>query len=222
MTHYPAAFWLPVPNHGGPMTAHLGLVLHVQQGNNGLQGWFSNPASGASSTWWVSKTGRVEQYVDADLQAWAQAAGNATYNSVETEGYDSEPLTAAQVDALAGLYTWGATVYGWPLVLAETPGAEGFAWHGMGGSAWGAHPACPGDLRRDQRTEILLQAAGDDDTMTAQDKQDIIDGVLAGMRHLFAPDQELYNRGIQFSNTSTEQNARNFIAWAEQGARQAG
>lgn len=139
------------------MSAHLGLVLHVQEGNGGLSGWFNNPASGASSTWWVSKTGALEQYVDADICAWAQGSGNSTYNSVETEGFHTEPLTAAQESTLAALYAWGATTYGWPLVLAETPGARGFGWHGMGGSAWGGHTGCPGDLRKSRRGPILAQ-----------------------------------------------------------------
>lgn len=160
MVTYPQAAWKPVPNHGGAMSQHLGLVLHVQQGNNGLQGWFSNPESGASSTWWVSKTGQVEQYVDAELQAWAQAAGNSTYNSVETEGYDTEALTQAQMEGLAGLYRWGHDTYGWPFSTSDMVGQPGFAWHGMGGSAWGGHPACPGDLRKNARTPILQMAMG--------------------------------------------------------------
>jgi len=147
--------YLPVPNHGGPMSAHLGLVLHVQEGNGGLQGWFSNPESDASSTWWVSKTGEIQNYVDTELQAWAQGAGNATYNSVETEGFTNEPLTTAQISGLAQIYAWGMSVYHWPATLSEAPGAAGFGWHGMGGMAWGNHPGCPGDIRRAQRQLVL-------------------------------------------------------------------
>ena len=145
----------PVPNHGGVMSAHLGLVLHVQEGNNSLAGWFSNPASGASSTWWVSKTGVIEQYVDTAAQAWAQAAGNATFNSVETEGFTTEPLCGPQSDGLVSIYRWGHLSYGWPLVLSESPTAGGFGWHGMGGAAWGNHPGCPGSIRRAQRQSVL-------------------------------------------------------------------
>jgi hypothetical protein len=161
MTICPFAAWKPIDiNYGGPMTSHLGLVLHVQEGNNSLAGWFNNPDAGASSTFWVSKTGVLEQYVDADLDAWAQGSGNDTYNSVETEGYVAEPLTAAQEAMLASLYQWGAETYGWPNQLAEAPGQAGFGWHGMGGSGWGGHTACPGDLRRNRRAAILDQAFG--------------------------------------------------------------
>ena len=160
MTVCPFAAWKPVRNHGGRMGAHLGLILHVQAGNGGLSGWFDNPAAKASSTWWVSKAGTLEQYVDADLTAWAQGTGNGEYNSVETEGYPTEPLTAVQEASLARLYAWGVTTYRWPLVTAETPGQAGFGWHGMGGGAWGGHTGCPGDLRKNRRPAILAAAGG--------------------------------------------------------------
>lgn len=156
---YPGARWRPVPNHSGPMSAHLGLILHVQVGNGSVYGEFSNPTTSASYTWWVSKAGLIEQYVDAELVAWAQAAGNGTYNSVGTEGFPNEPLTDAQAVAIAGIYAWGSQLYGWAHQLAEAPGQPGFGWHGMGDSnghsGWGGHPACPGDLRKAQRQHIL-------------------------------------------------------------------
>ena len=160
MTVCPWAAWKPVGNHGGRMSAQLGLVLHVQEGNGGLSGWFNNPASGASSTYWVSKTGALEQYVECETVAWAQGNGNSTYQSVETEGFHTEALTAAQEAALADLYRWGAETFGWPNVCAEQPGRAGFGWHGMGGSAWGGHTGCPGDLRKPRRIPILDMAFG--------------------------------------------------------------
>jgi hypothetical protein len=158
VTICPLAAWLPVQNHGGNMAAHRGLILHVQEGTGGLQGWFNNPNSQVSATFWVSKGGALEQYVDADLTAWAQAAGNGQYNSVETEGLHGEALTDAQIGTLAKLYAWGQHVYGWPGQLADNPGEAGFGWHGMGGNPWGGHLGCPGDQRRAQRKEILALA----------------------------------------------------------------
>ena len=159
MTVCPFAAWKPVPKHGGPMGAHLGLIMHVQQGNGSLAGWFSNPsAPQSSSTWWVSKNGALEQYVDALTCAWAQGAGNGEYNSVECEGYTTEALTAAQEATLARLYAWGHTTYRWPLSVSDTPGVPGFGWHGMGGQAWGNHPGCPGDIRKNRRQAILTAA----------------------------------------------------------------
>lgn len=149
----------PVPSHSGEMTAHLGLVLHVQVGDNSPYGEFDNPNNSASSTWWVGKDGTLEQYVDSDLAAWTQAAGNFTWNGVETEGYPTEPLTTAQIQTLARLYVWGHEAYGWPLSLSEDPNTPGFGWHGMGGEAWGGHFGCPGDIRKAQRAAVLYLAA---------------------------------------------------------------
>ena len=154
----PGARWEPVPSHSGSMSAHLGLVLHVQVGNGDCYGEFSNPANEASSTWWVGKDGTLVQYVDSDLIAWTQAAGNATWNGVETEGFPTEALTNAQILTLARLYVWGHETYGWPLALSEDPGTPGFGWHGMGGAAWGGHLACPGDLRKPQRAAVIYLA----------------------------------------------------------------
>lgn len=169
------------------MSSHLGLVLHVQEGNGGLQGWFNNPNSQASSTFWVSKSGLCEQYVDADLQAWAQANGNTTYNSVETEGYTTEPLTDAQISALADLYRWGNKTYGWPYTLSDTVGTKGFAWHGMGGAAWGNHPSCPGDIRRNQRQAVLDRANSTPTppTPTTEDPDMVIIRSPAGSMSMF-------------------------------------
>jgi peptidoglycan hydrolase-like protein with peptidoglycan-binding domain len=156
----PFAAWRPVPHHGGAMVANHGLILHVQEGNGGLQGWFSNPASGASSTFWVGKAGQLEQYTDSDVVAWAQSAGNGTYCSVESEGYASESLTGAQLEALSRLYAWGHATHGWPNALAERPGERGLGWHGMGGAAWGGHLGCPGESRKRSRSAILAVAFG--------------------------------------------------------------
>lgn len=155
---YPKAMLKKVNNHGTAMVEHLGLVLHVQEGNNSPYPWFKDNASRASSTWWISKAGFVEQYVDADLKAWAQGLGNARYNSVETEGFVEEPLTEAQINALTDLYLWGVTTFGWPVRLAERPGDRGFGWHGMGGKDWG-HISCPGEWRRTQRSDVLARVA---------------------------------------------------------------
>ena len=158
MSVMPGVSWRPVVNHGGAMNSHLGLVLHVCQGNNSEFNRFNTPSVQASSTWWVSKTGVIEQYVDSDLGAWAQAAGNYTYNSVETEGFVNEPLTDAQILAVAHIYMWGMSKYKWPLTLANVVGQKGLAYHGMGGIPWGDHPGCPGTIRTAQRTQILVVA----------------------------------------------------------------
>lgn len=162
---YTPAEWRPVKNHGGNMSAHLGLVLHVQQGNGSPFNEFNTPTSEASSHLWVSKTGHVEQYVDLNKIAWAQATGNDTYNSVETEGgcdakgeFVEEALTDAQLEALADIYVSGHNEFGWPVLLADSPGQRGLGWHGMGAPGWG-HAQCPGQVRKAQRIDILTRVS---------------------------------------------------------------
>jgi hypothetical protein len=156
---YLGARWLPVASHGGHMSAELGAVVHVTTNDNDPFGYFSFPGNSASSHFWISADGRVEQYVDTDAASWAQAAGNAQYVSVETSGTSGLAMTPAQLEAFAHIYAWGVQTYGWPLALAELPGERGLIWHGAGGVPWGNHPDCPGPLRVAQRGQILARAA---------------------------------------------------------------
>ncbi|HEY0561144.1 MAG TPA: peptidoglycan-binding domain-containing protein [Frankiaceae bacterium] len=161
----PGATVQPVANTAGDrMAAQLGLVLHVQEGNGlpGLLATFNDPARQASATWWVGKDGRLVQLcADARTRMWAQAAGNETYCSVETEGFTTEPLTDAQIATLGRLVAWGHATpeFRWPLQLAEWPGQKGLGFHAMGGASWGGH-SCPGQIRRGQRAAILAAASG--------------------------------------------------------------
>jgi hypothetical protein len=153
---YSGASWMPITtNIGGTMSAHKGLVLHVQVGDGSLYGWFGSAASKVSAHFWVAKSGHVEQYVDGNTLAQHAAGANDSYNGVETEGVPTDPLTPQQITALAGIYKWGMQSYGWPKQLCDTVGGAGFAWHGLGGEGWGGHIYCPGDLRKAQRADIL-------------------------------------------------------------------
>ena len=171
---YPGARYRPISSHGGPMTAQDGVVMHVTTNHADPYGFFSNPNNGASSTWWFGETviGKCpcpqpqdivlcEQYFDALMKSWAQVNGNGLYQSGETSGVPTVPLTPAQVHTFAHLYAWGhrTNPLDWPLVAVETPGQKGFIWHGAGGAAWGGHYGCPGTPRRNQRATILKQAA---------------------------------------------------------------
>ena len=182
---YAGAQWIPVSNFSsgldGRMSAHLGLILHTQQGNGSPRGWFNNPQSEASSHFWVGKDGTAQQFVDTDQRAWAQALGNTSYLSVECEGFVTEPLTAKQIGALADLFAWGMFTYSFPKRLAERPGQMGLGWHGMGGVAWGDHPGCPGDLRKAQRGAVLALINGGDwfDMATKDELKAAIREVLA-------------------------------------------
>lgn len=162
-TPHPPGFTVrPVSNRSrGDLAGRrtLGLVEHVQDGDGSPFGWFCDPASDASSTWWLGKRGEREQYGNPDTDRfWAQADGNWDYHSVETEGHPGEPLTDPQLESFAVLMAWGAGRYGWPLALANHPGAPGLGYHAMGGRSWGGHPYCPGTLRLAARPTILARS----------------------------------------------------------------
>ncbi|MBL7497528.1 N-acetylmuramoyl-L-alanine amidase [Frankia sp. CNm7] len=172
-TRYPPAAWRPVRNTSGTMVLPTrGLIPHVQQGNGSLFGWFNNPASEVSSHLWVSKGGTVEQYVELDRKAWAQADGNPYWISVECEGYDTEDYTPIQVQRLAELYAWGIAEFGWKAEITDSVNGYGIGTHRMGGAAWGAH-SCPGSIRADRRSGILqaaLATSGDVTSSSAQQR----------------------------------------------------
>ncbi|MFF9787211.1 peptidoglycan-binding protein [Streptomyces nigrescens] len=161
MARMPGAQWRPVPNcTKGGQDAVYGVVLHIMQGTLwGSDSWFRNPSAQASSHFGVGKDGTILQWVDTADRAWAQASGNRTWISIEHEGKSGESLTAAQIAADGKILAWAHKTHGVKLQIADSPTGRGLGWHGMGGSAWGGHTACPGTPIKNQRDEIL-KAAG--------------------------------------------------------------
>lgn len=162
---YPQAVQRPVsyaPQAGLLDQQPRGWVLHVVVGYGSPWGTFERATSPNRrfSHLWVAKTGAVEQYAPLTSKSWAQAAGNPWWWSVETEGLPTEPLTDAQIDALAAWHVWcGAVdrVAGPEDTIGGAPG-RGIVTHQDGGVAWGNH-TCPGPIRAGQRPEILRRAA---------------------------------------------------------------
>lgn len=144
--------------HGGLLLESLGLVEHVTAGNGDPYSWWKQ-SQNASAHFYNPKVGGLRQEVDARDASWAQMAGNYYWHSMETEGEPWEPLTDNQVHNASQLYVWGHQEWGWELLISDSPAARGLGWHGMGGDAWGAHPGCPGELRKAQRGTILALAA---------------------------------------------------------------
>ncbi|MEU9604020.1 N-acetylmuramoyl-L-alanine amidase [Streptomyces sp. NPDC048057] len=138
----------------GGREVQRGLILHVQEGEGSLFERFSAPGTRSSAHFWVSQAGEIEQYVSIHDRAWTQRAGNADWASIETSGFTGKPLTPAQIEAVAHVYTWGARVHAWPLEVTNTPQGRGLGTHSMGGAAWGGH-ACPGPRRAAQRDAIM-------------------------------------------------------------------
>jgi hypothetical protein len=160
--YYSGAVRMPeVASHGGPMAAHNGLVIHVQQGDNSTYDQDNDPTRQVSSTWWCGKSGVLQQMLDTDVTPWTQVEGNSIFNSVECEGFSTEPMTTAQVDKLGELYAWGHLNLDWPLQTCDHDG-HGLTTHahypsGLVDESWGGH-ACPGPIRAAQLPAILKAA----------------------------------------------------------------
>lgn len=155
-----AAYRGPVPNMSpnGMGRPIRGLVLHIIQGSiESADIWFHNAKAQASAHFGNAKDGRFFQWVDTDDKAWAEAAGNGQWISVENEGHAGDSLTPQQIENIAQLYVWLHAEYGVPIQSTDDPNGEGLCWHGAGGAAWGGHTACPGEPIKAQRPAILAR-----------------------------------------------------------------
>jgi hypothetical protein len=147
MARMPGALWIgPTPNSTeNGMSTIKGLVLHIEQGyESGSEAWFKNPDARASAHFLNPKTGPLRQMVDTRDRAWAQAAGNPNWISVEHEGFVPDALTPSQVENDAQLFAWVCRTYAVPVQSTDSPAWRGLGWHGMGGDLWGGHPRLPG------------------------------------------------------------------------------
>lgn len=128
-------------------------VLHSAEGNNSLR-WFGDLKKNLRfSHLWFGKKGEIEQYGDLRRISWTQREGNFWGWSAETEGYATEPLTEAQIEALAQWHVWCRASDD----RANRPSQHGIGTHSMGGASWGGH-ACPGPIRSAQRAKIVTRA----------------------------------------------------------------
>lgn len=152
----------PVPNKSGGMIRPVhGVVLHIMDGTLwGTDGWFHNKISESSSDYGVGKKDTIIQWVDwtTNWKAWAEAAGNPYWVSIEFEGKSGDALTPFQLEAGAQIIAHVFSTDNVPYQNAERPSDFGLGWHGMGGKLWGGHPNCPGDPIKAQRPLMLERA----------------------------------------------------------------
>lgn len=172
----PGAVWRPIPiSPDRPRRRKgRGVCLHVAVSEApSLFGFFSTSTS--DSHFYVNKAGVIEQYVDTDLVAYANADGNASLISVETQGGvtspDTEPWTDAQLDGLAAICRWARDVEGVPLqVMPDSrPTSRGIGWHRLGvrpyvvsgGEVWSSSygKTCPGTRKISQVPEVVRRAS---------------------------------------------------------------
>jgi hypothetical protein len=148
----------------GPFNTFLGVVLHVNDDDNGTtDSWYaSGPPTNknlVTPNFQVYKDGSIHQYLPFDWQPWAQIDGNTHYAAIETAGLPGQSLTDAQLHSCARILAAYQAGMGMHLQVADSPGERGLGTHQMGGAAWGGHP-CPGQIRAGQREQILSLAGG--------------------------------------------------------------
>lgn len=180
----PGARWAPIDvGSRAARRKGRGLVLHVAvSGAADLRPWL--PPATRPSDWhfYLPKdplpTGeRFWQYVDLDVQCWADSQGNVTLPAAESQGglgdsaaVNSEPWTANQVEAAATIYAYLHQTEGAPLALMPNslPTSTGLAphrlgitpWRVAGGESWSssAGKLCPGDAKVAQLPAVLARA----------------------------------------------------------------
>jgi N-acetylmuramoyl-L-alanine amidase len=141
-----------------------GVLMHTMAGDlPGTISWFNNPQAQASAHFGIAQDGEIWQFgpIGKGWIAWHAAAANQTWYGIEhaDDGNPANPLTAAQITASAQLAECLSAFAGFPLHVSDSPSVKGYGWHGMGGTAWGNHPDCPGSVRRGQRAQIIALAA---------------------------------------------------------------
>lgn len=141
------------------MTDHRLFVMHIQEGTEaGTDAWFHNAASEVSAHFGNPKTGGLDQWVDTNDRAWAEANYNSVGVSVENEGQSGDSLTTSQLENAAQLLAWVHTVHGTKLQVTNNPAGAGVIGHGQLGVAGGNHPDCPGAPILAQRQAIVDRA----------------------------------------------------------------
>lgn len=133
----PNITWIGSQNFGYPDQAHGGLnpqaiVYHIAQGSmTGLDAWFNNPNSFASTHFAVGKSGVIHQYVAVGDAAWGNGLMNKPdtsipwladcFNnginpnlrtiSIEHEGFTGQPWPEPQYQSSRALATWLIDTY---------------------------------------------------------------------------------------------------------------
>jgi hypothetical protein len=173
MAWMPGAIRKEITKFRTPLRRRRGVCLHVAVSESAsLYGFFSGAK--VCSHFYVRKDGTIEQYVSTAYQAPANYQGNSSLISVETQGgvhnANSEPWTAAQVEALARISAWASKTHGIPLIEMPNsrPESVGIGYHKLGvdpyrvdgGERWSTSygKICPGAGKIAQVDRIILRA----------------------------------------------------------------
>lgn len=158
MARWNQATWQGLPRNHGPALRPTAVTLHHQAGSGNPYNIYL--ARGVSAHFWIRRDGRVWQHVDTGRQSWHGRNHNGSAIGVETEGCGApphaEPLTDAQLTAFGDLMRWANRTHGIPLQESNAVGAPGLNYHRARG--FSGATACPCDVRRNARAEILRRA----------------------------------------------------------------
>lgn len=173
--HFDADGWLqgPInithylsPNHyaTGFADSARGMVQHTEDGfTAGTVSTFMSEASQVSAFFGVGEDGAAQQFlpVGRGFVAWAEGGGNPLWRSCECEDKTNvgHAMTQPQMVAFAQILEACSAYDGFPLQVTDDPvNGKGLITHGAGGSAWGGHYGCPGDVRKAQRPQLVKLA----------------------------------------------------------------
>lgn len=150
---------IPAGSNDPRLDVVVGAVCHVAVSEaTSLFDYFKNRSGGIESHFYITLTGRIEQYRDTQYEADAQLNGNsfsrngkvAGYVSIETAGMGGGKWNSKQLAALRRLLLWLAETHDFPLSKCTTPTDPGVGYHTMWGapSAWTpVAKSCPGPER---------------------------------------------------------------------------
>tara|TARA_R110000787_G_scaffold31077_1_gene82771 strand:+ start:409 stop:1428 length:1020 start_codon:yes stop_codon:yes gene_type:complete len=146
-------------------------------GPTDLYNYFGRTDVTVESHWWLTMDGRLEQFIETNVQAHANLHGNSRALSIETEDEGDPahtPWTEAQIDTLVGLLVWVHQEHGIPLEIMDRWDRPGLGWHSMWGFVDGENltggyyinpwtnsrgKTCPGKLRIRQFIDIVIPRA---------------------------------------------------------------
>lgn len=156
MARYPGAIWKPItadklygPGIRPPLTVWNRVNIHSTASTASSQFNYFNRSGIPDSHFHVAYDGVVEQYVDTDMQAFADLDGSDATISIETQGVSEstgdEEWRSAQAEAIAKLIAWIMETHPIPRKLAIDSkigtSSHGLSWHRLGID--GNFPALP-------------------------------------------------------------------------------
>jgi hypothetical protein len=158
------------------------------QTTTSLYDWWRNPSSrGLESHFYVAKDGTVEQYVDTEVRADANAQANGFAISIETwdgraPDKPANPWTPAQLAALIRLDDWLCSTHGIPRQIAPSWDGAGIGWHSQFRQWSTSGTACPGQPRVDQIVHEIVPALNGNAPQSEEDIDMTRDELLEALK----------------------------------------